>query len=378
MYSGYGDKFIKSGGGMSFSRVFLKEKQLDEKLINPLIDAGRAKVVDRPGKGYHPSAGNAVVYLSADESVQESLRGISPDILRHTTNFFFGNADMINGMHIFPNTSPNALKGVSIDIRRDRLTGPTISKLNWSMGRGTRLIALPSYFDAETFIETEESLGEYARQIGIGTAGAVKSIKFYYDEHTYRVYLALAAGPTDHQKNLIRQQMRNVDKPVDLKQIRRMASRIGIKARDILADALLNFFPWKEDAEVVLDEPYIDIDSDNDVITAFSGGMKGSNNGIGTYTVGLSDMLMYDTRGKTIVPLGTKVVDDCSQTFSTGQNVKGKPFKSNSGMLPALEIDITGKLGALRPLKTLASAYHDGMVIEKVNSNRSQIGDPSL
>lgn len=373
MYTNKGDHFTPGFGGMSFSRAFLKERQLYERLINPLQEAGRVRVVDRPTKG-SPGAGNAVVYLTEDASVQGSLKDISPVILKHATNFFLGNVANVNGIHIFPNTSPNAFKGVSVDVKRDNLTGQTLSKLRWPMGRGTRLIALPSYFDAETFIETEEALGAYARLIGANTDGSVKSIKFYYDEETYRVYLALAAGPTDNQKRLIRLQLQNAPKQTDVEQVKQMAEKIGRRARDLITATLMDFFPWKEDVEVVLDEPYVDMDTrSNGVVTAYSGGIKGEENGIGAYTVGLSDMIIYDADGK-IVPLGTKLVPKGSPNFASGQNVKSKPFQSIVGMIPAEKTDIIDQLERPRPLKALALAYHDGMTV----SNESEVVDPSL
>lgn len=360
-YSGGLDGFAK--GGMSFSRSFIKDRKLDDRLINPLIEAGRARVVDRPGKGYFPGAGNAVVYLNEDASVQQSLVKISPLILQNATNFFMGNEKNIKGINIFPNTSSHGLKGVSIDVKRDEATGPTLSKLSWPVGRGMRLMALPDFLDAETFIDAEEAIGAYARFVGIASEGAVKSIKFYYDEDTYKVFLALTAGPTDNQKRLVKKQLQNSKRNADIDQVQKMASRIGRQARDIIAKALMDFFPWKDGVEVVFDEPYVDVDTENPLLTAYSGGMRGADNGIGAYTVGLSDMIIYDAKGN-IIPMGTKIVPRGSPTFASGKNVKSKPFQSMAGMIPEEGVDITDKLDRPRPLKALALAYHDGMTTD--------------
>lgn len=177
-------KFIN--GALSFPRSFLAAEDVSQTLIKPLVESGRAKVVNRIPKGGFSSSGNTVVYIEDDKSVRTSHANISDDILQHIVQFYLKHPDEVEAANIFPNTSKNGLKGLSIDLKQTKGLGPTITDMHWSLGRGLRVIALPNSFDVEAFIDVSDLALTTAYQIGSNMEGAVKSIQFLHDDN-YRV-----------------------------------------------------------------------------------------------------------------------------------------------------------------------------------------------
>lgn len=351
-----------ANGALSFSRGFLAEGEVVQTLINPLVDAGRARVVNRIPKNSFPGSGNTVVYLNDDDSVKESMSGVSDNILQHITQFFSKHPGVVNSAHIFPNTSTSGLKGLSIDLKPSQGLGRAITDMHWSMGRGLRVIALPEHFDAEAFIDTSDTILTQAFKIGFNTGGSVKSIQFFYDENQ-RVYMTIAAGPDRGQKRSINEAIANIRKPANLSGIMEGVKELGLQARETITQAMLEYIPWQgSGVELVSDSPYVFIDTD--MMTAFSGGVVGDSGELAPFSVGLDRLLIHQPEEKLIFPLGTKITGNSASGIALPKNTRQKEIQSLVGLMPRAGIE-SGLLHNVTELSSLATGYHEKMIVQK-------------
>ena len=348
-------------GSLSFPRYLIRENEIFRALIDPLAEAGRLNVLDRVPRGCGSSGGNVVLNFKEDETVRALLSGIPNEILRHITAYYLRHAGQVNKVDILPNTSTSGLKGILVVLNTNRETGQAMAGLNWSLGRGSRVITLPDYVDAETFVETGDSLLEYVFQIGIRTGGAVKYITFYYDTNDNRVYMMIGAGPTDKQKNTINKLLSKAVNPAEIKEIVERAGILGIQVRDEVTKAVLKYFPWQRGAEQVLDVPYINADIDS--MTIFSGGVLGDNNGLAPFTIGVEEMLIHKPGGNLVTPLGLKIAPPESSTRILPRGAQIKSLNSLTGLVPEGDIDLIRLLNDPYHLSSLAIGYHDTMII---------------
>lgn len=350
-----------ANGALSFSRGYLAEKDILETLINPLVEAGRARVVDRIPKKSYPGSGNTVVYLGDDESVHESLSGVSDSILQHITQFFSKHPGVVNSAHIFPNTSTSGLKGLSIDLKPSKGLGQAITDMHWSMGRGLRVIALPEHFNVDAFIDASDPILENAFKLGLHTGGAVKSIQFFYDENQ-RVYMTIAAGPNRQQKRSINEQIANIHKPTNLSGIMEEVKELGLQARETITQAMLEYIPWQSSGvELVSDSPYVFVDTA--MMTAFSGGVVGDSGELVPFSVGLDRLLIHQPEERLIFPLGTKISVNNVSGIALPKNATQKKIQSLVGLMP--KTGIQSGLHNVTELSSLATGYHEKMIVQK-------------
>lgn len=350
-----------ANGALSFSRSFVVEKNIAQTLINPLVAAGRARVVDRIPRSSYPGSGNTVVYLNDDESVQQSLKNVSENILQHVTRFYFAHPNEVSSTHIFPNTSTSGLKGLSIDLKPSKELGQAITDMQWSMGRGLRVIALPDHFDAEAFIDANEPILAHAFRVGVGMGGAVKAIQFFYDEN-HRVYMTIAAGPDRKQKRSINETIAGIRKPSNLLAIMNDVRELGIQARETVAQVMLECIPWQGSGiEQVLDSPYVFVDTD--MMTAFSGGVVGDLGELSPFSVGLDKLLIHQPEKNLIFPLGTKISKNGISGIALPQGATQKKIESLVGLMPKTGVE--SGLKNVTTLKSLATGFHEKMIIQK-------------
>jgi len=350
-----------ANGALSFSRGYLAEKDILQTLINPLVDAGRARVVDRIPKGSFPGSGNTVIYLGEDDSVKESLSGVSDSILQHITQFFSKHPGVVNSAHIFPNTSTSGLKGLSIDLKPSKGLGCAINNMHWSMGRGLRVIALPENFNVDAFIDASDTILEHAFKIGLHTNGAIKSIQFFYDENQ-RVYMTIAAGPDRQQKRSINDAIANIHKPSGLSKIMEEVKELGLQERESITQAMLEYIPWEgSGVELVSDSPYVFVDTD--MMTAFSGGVIGDTGELVPFSVGLDHLLIHQPEKKSVFPLGTKIADNSVSVIALPKNTMQKKIQSLVGLMPRESIE--SGLHNVTELSSLATGYHEKMIVQK-------------
>lgn len=350
-----------ANGALSFSKGYLAERDTLQTLINPLVEAGRARVVDRIPRGSFPGSGNTIVYLGEDASVKESLAGVSDSILRHITEFYSKHAGVVNSAHIFPNTSTSGLKGLSIDLKPSKGIGLAINDMHWSMGRGLRVIALPEHFDAETFIDASEQILTQAFKIGLNTGGSVKSIQFFYDEN-HRVYMTIAAGPDRQQKRSINEAIANIRKPTNLSGIMEEVKELGLQARETITQAMLEYIPWQSSGvELVSDSPYVFVDTA--MMTAFSGGVVGDTGKLVPFSVGLDRLLIHQPEERLIIPLGTKIAGNSPSGIALPKNTTQKKIQSLVGLMPRAGIEAW--LHNVTELSSLATGYHEKMIVQK-------------
>lgn len=350
-----------ANGALSFSRGYLSEKDILQTLINPLVDAGRARVVDRIPKNSFPGSGNTVIYLSEDDSIRESLVGVSDSILQHITQFYSKHPGVVNSAHIFPNTSTSGLKGLSIDLKPSKNLGRAITDMHWSMGRGLRVIALPEHFDVDTFIDSNDLILEHAFKLGLHTGGSVKSIQFFYDENQ-RVYMTIAAGPNRQQKRSINEAIANIHKPSNLSGIMEEVKELGLQARETITQAMLEYIPWQgSGVELVSDSPYVFVDTA--MMTAFSGGIVGDSGELAPFSVGLDRLLIHQPEGRLIFPLGTKIAGDSVSGIALPKNTVQKKIQSLVGLMPSTGIE--SGLHNVTELMSLATGYHERMTVQK-------------
>ncbi len=350
-----------ANGALSFSRGYLAERDTVQTLINPLVEAGRARVVDRIPRGSYPGSGNTVVYLGEDDSVKESLAGVSDSILQHVTQFFLKHSGVVNSTHIFPNTSTSGLKGLSIDLKPSKGLGCAINDMHWSMGRGLRVVALPEHFDVDAFIDANDSILEHAFKLGLHTNGAIKSIQFFYDENQ-RVYMTIAAGPDRQQKRSINEAIANIRKPANLSKIMEEVKELGLQERESITQVMLEYIPWQgSGVELVSDSPYVFVDMD--IMTAFSGGVVGDSGELAPFSVGLDRLLIHQPEERLIFPLGTKIVKNSTSGIALPKNIRQKKIQSLVDLMPKAGIE--SGLHNVTELSSLATGYHEKMIVQK-------------
>lgn len=290
---------------MSFPRHKVLGDPVIQDLIGILENGERVRVDVRKAHTIAPShAGNVVVYPKDDGTVIETVRRVNLDVLDPVLQLFSEGVVPISSVTVLPNTSAGKPKGIIIETKRgDDKWWRSLQGLNWSFGRGLRVVSLG--MNADEFIDkSEDYLSQTLKLARTFPRGSLKYVQFLHDADG-QMYMAVAGGPSYLESEGMRQTLAKTPKKrnaVDLIQENNEMNRLR---RDRQIAAFVNQLGVPQQ-ELLTDSPYIDLDLDQG--TLFSGATKDAPNGLVPFTVGTSGIILHVDNPETATPIGTKLL----------------------------------------------------------------------
>lgn len=274
-------------------------------LLSELSSTGRITTrTEKPRAIIAPSlSGNTVVRpTKTDETVMAAFVDVNPGVLRPVLDLVGRRGNILKSVDIFPNVSPQGLKGVALEID----TGVDkwwreLAAYNWPIGRGLIVSALP--IGAEEFIDRSDSLLPLIDAIGKGSEGILKYVRFFYSEDDSRVFMAVSAGPSREERASISRQLANLHRPGKAKDLMRSVNDVFSQRRRNLAISLNQQMGLAGGMEVVSETPYVSLDIDQG--SAISGGIPPGPDPI-PFGLREDGLIIYRDPSENAHPLGLK------------------------------------------------------------------------
>lgn len=257
--------------------------------------------VHQPHRGTDPKGGNVVLYptqLTTDLGGKVSQ--IRPGALDPILDLM-SEIKAIEGVTVLPNASSKAkLNGVAVKLDERRAGWwNELAKLKMSYGRGLSVFELGMSFEEfcnklQDFLNITYGFGK--------TVNGLKYVQFLIDDEG-NPYMAIAAGPTHHEKRTISENlsnMRNLQRAIEFIEI---INRITLQGRMDVAKSLGKMFGTGK-VNLCTDSRYIDLNLENATVT--SGGAMSSHNSARPFALGIGGILLHEaSENDVLVPIGS-------------------------------------------------------------------------
>jgi hypothetical protein len=329
---------------------FAADPDLTELLFG-LEKAGRVTVKEqKPTKNsYDPGRGGNIVIRSEvdDETVLAAFSDVDLSALKPLLDFQSAYPKLLTSVVIFPNFSSGnrGLKGISIhfDSKQDRWWKTlSLSGYKWPFGRGIITRALPIMTDQ--FLDQSEEILAKTYEFGFAKKQTTKYIRYYFGSDG-RMFVVMAVGPSDQERQGMSESLKNTHKPSQAAQFMEQVQVELNNRRQDAASALVHYLNLgKLGEEEVVNVPYVTLDLEQGL--GVSGGVGGVHGDILPFTTA-DKLVIYTDRTDNIFPLGTR-----------RKETKNLPLTQG---LEAKAVEFINSLDSMLVLSDLGPGYHPEM-----------------